>query len=706
MKKTAVEELTIMEAVDALSSMAEIDPKELKDNFLKLKAGEEPLRLLYWLDLKDPQKTLSNIQQMFRTLYRYLEFFYKEDRASLKESTNQRGIQAMMTIANEAVQSMDLCAFALNDQKVSDLKEYEVLLNYYNKRILSFIELEEEEELDIQPTSISEIRRMGLKDLEVVKKDRDYELFFIRREDGSTFFNRDLLRHLRLITNFDDTLTELQEQDPLTKLILVHDKEMHHSALQIRKSVDYDLHMFYKEALLNREKPLVGDVCFACMALMLSANPRHLMQNTTKKSALAYFQDFQMHMKKILSSADYLQLISNPIDPDDTLNQSMVHLIQALTYAFFTRTGHRTEMLGFIRNLMAKGKKQEGSSLWNYLIDVQEDIYNVLRNFPNGPLFKALDVFHTPEDFRGFDPITQGNQPSKMYVASFRHFHVDCLRMPSPTTQRYIQKANMTQEFKAFLQQLASHKRGDQHLMVNLQDRTSWEERARCEALEQAQMDAEISKNFAVVTLPKHTDFYYQTDVYAKINNADDFMNLVLEQVKSGEECGFFFIQSFPLKAAVSFTKKALPVIHKTFFGGKNVLSRKNRHDFIEIFYYFLTLKIIEEVQPHSLSFTCKDAVDIGAAMSAGFYSFLKMMSRSSDWQSHEKDFLLWMCFGPALSIRERVIDLQRLTRTISALACIDSELAISKEKTLKACSTLYNTPLFKEVSVFEAKSA
>ncbi len=707
MKKTAIEELTIMEAVDAMSGMAELDPNELKENLLKVKKGEEPLRLHYWLDLRDPDKTVANIKHTFNTVYRYLEYFYKEDRASLQEAPTQRGIQAMMAIAKEAVVVMDSCSFALNDQKISALPEYQKLQNYYLGKIVTFIQERQEdsewqEEWGTGPGQLGEIKRVGLKDLEIVKKDRDYELFFIRKEDGTAFFNRDLLRHLRLVTEFDESLVKVQQLDPLTKITLLHDKEMFASAKQIRGDITYDLNQFYKDAMSYRDLPLVADLNSACMALMLASNPRHLMGNTTAKPCVSYFADFQMYLRKILTSIDYIQLISNPIDPEDHLNQNILHLAHGLAYSFFNRLGHREEALSFIYGLLAKSDKKPTGSLWNQILDVHEEIYGLLKAFPNGPLFKALDVFQPGADYHGFDPIAQGNLPSKTYVVSFRNFHIDCLRLPTPTSQRYIQKAEITQEFKAFLRQLASHKRGDQHLIINLQDRTSWEEHARAHALEQAQGFAELSNNLVVMTLPKHTDFYHQSDMYLQTNSADDFISLILEQVKSGEECGFFFPKAFPLTKVVAFTNKALPLIHKLFFGTKNVLSRKNRLDFLEIFYNFLTLKIIEEIQPHSLSFTCKDAVDIGAAASAGFYAFLKLMSRSYDWREDEKDFLIWMLFGPALSVRERTIDLHRLSRTVSALSCVSAELEVGREKVLKACGTLYEFPLFKEVSVFK----
>lgn len=708
-KQTAVEELTIMEAIDLLSSATELDEKELRAQMKKIEAGEEVLRLMYWLDLSDAEKSVTNIKHTLRTLKRYLEYYYTEERGALKEGTTQRAISAMMSLAKEAVKRLDKCRFIFDGVSISGLKEYRDLQEFYLKRIVNYIQSQAEDTVwqdgwGDKPSDLSDLKRRGLKGLEMVKKDRDYELFYILKEDGSAFFDRSLMRHLRLVTDFEENLVEIKTLDPLTKITLLHDKDTYASARQIRNDIAYDLNAFYDVARLKGQEALVSDLNNASMALMLASNPRNLMQNTSGKSCVGYFNDFQLYLRKILASTDYARLISSPVDQDNHLMQNVLNLAHSLTYAFFMRVGHREEALAFIYGLIAKSKKPQNTShfsLWNHLLEVHEEIYSLLKHFPSGPLFKALDVFHPDDDFHGFDPVAQNNMPSKSFVISFRNFHIDCMRLPTPTRQRYIQKAEVTGEFQAYLRQVASHKRGDQHLLINLQDRTSWEEYARCEALENIQHKAEFANNLVVVTLPKYTDFYFQSDAYLKVNAAEDFLSLVLEQVKSGEECGFYFPETFSLKKAVKFTKEALPVIHKTFFASKNVLSRKNRLDFIEIFYYFLTLKIIEEVQPHSLSFTCKDAVDVGASTLSGFYAFLKLMSRSYDWQADEKDFLIWMLFAPALSMRERVIDLQRLSRTVSALSCVSAEMEASRTAALKACSALFDYPIFDEVSVF-----
>ena len=71
-------------------------------------------------------------------------------------------------------------------------------------------------------------------------------------------------------------------------------------------------------------------------------------------------------------------------------------------------------------------------------------------------------------------------------------------------------------------------------------------------------------------------------------------------------------------------------MIHTLFFGGKKMLTHRNRLDFIEIFYILLTLKLIEESSPDSMSFTCKDALDTGIVHSAELFAFLRLLNDPS----------------------------------------------------------------------------
>jgi len=368
-------------------------------------------------------------------------------------------------------------------------------------------------------------------------------------------------------------------------------------------------------------------------------------------------------------------------------------------------------MIAFIHMLIERGARESIAqnqtasplSLWNTLLDQDDNIRYLLKQNPNGPLMMNLRLFSQDKQLSGFDPLAQQNFPGLMYTIVSDEVHIDCIRLPSPTSQTTIDQANLVNEFYGFLRSIGSQKRSQRHLLFNLQDRTSWYERARCVAVEEVHKNAEFTDTLIVVTLPKNADFYMQSGSYLDQNDAKEFKRELKEQIVSGEQCGFYFPKEIDEKTVLKFTDNALETIHKVFFGNKDVLIHKNRLDFIEIFYLMFTLKLIEIFKPDIISFTCKDAIDTGAAASAELFAFLRMMNDASHWSKEEKDFLLWMLYSSALGVRERAIDVQRLNRMTSALSLVNAELDARYRETVSACSKLYQLSFFKDLKVKEA---
>ena len=83
------------------------------------------------------------------------------------------------------------------------------------------------------------------------------------------------------------------------------------------------------------------------------------------------------------------------------------------------------------------------------------------------------------------------------------------MRLPSPTPQEYIHEAHISEEYRTFLRAT-----DQKHLLINLQDRNSWKEGARAEALEHLQKERDFANQLTVVTLGVHGDFYLQKGAY------------------------------------------------------------------------------------------------------------------------------------------------------------------------------------------------
>lgn len=680
--------LSVVEAVDNLSAMAELDISALPPGgeLTVLPIGKE-------YDAARIVQDREAVRETFRVIHDYLQHLYDREKGDLKDPEMQRGIQAIMVLAGEAAQKMDKYSSvfkgAVGGEGVSQLKEYKMLQQLYLtkivKRFHKTLETEEawqKEWEDLEDKEGIDLQKQSLRDMEVVRRDRDYELFFIRKENGQPYFSARVLRHLRLVGEFDETLIDPTADDPLLKIKEIQDHDAHLAAKEILHTAQSYLDLYYRDAFRYKERDFIASLNKAVMALMLASNTQNLLTNKSAKGCFAYFADFQSFLRASFYSDEYSKYLAAPFNPADKLASASLSLAHGLAAALFLRTPRRKETLRYIQSLQEKGEEKKGKQpFWNELLDKDEAIRAVLKRYPPGPLLKALEAFREGEEHLGFDPLAMGNFPHQLYTFIDKDTHTTVLRLPAPTRQEIINKAEVVPEFYAFLRALQTQMQGQRHLLFNLQDRTSWQEHARSVALENLQKVAEIAPNLVVVTLCKDGDFYLQSGPYLNLDEAALFIQTFQQQIESREACGFHFPASLHGQEINAFTKNALAAIHVNFFSSQEMLSRKNRLDFIEIFMQFLILKIVSMLGPNSISFTCKDAIDTGEAESAGFYAFLKLLTGELAFSPEEQEFLLWMFYDPALHIRHRAIDSIRLTRMVSALAILTAELQTHPEK-------------------------
>lgn len=718
-------ELSVIEAVDNLSNMAEVD-STVSEPAVPTEARteaqvSESMHVLSWRDPAYYAYNRERVKETFIALLKYMQDLYEKDKGQLRDIETQRGIQALMQLAGEAAQKIDKFTDIFRGEKegsVSELKEFKELQQFYLTKVVqrfqTLMETEdkwqEEWGAEVEEAKL-EASHEGLTNLESVRSDKGYELFLISKEDKKPYFNRSLLRHLQLVGQFDNLLTDGEREDPFRRIQMIKDRDVHASAKEILQLAGPYIDDFFKEALKLKQMNFVASINKALMALMLAANSRNLLQNTSGKSSLKYYADFHFYLRKALTSNEYRSFIIKPPALTDRFFHTLINLTHVLCSSFFLRVGSRQDMVAFIRMLIEKGSKgsvtqSQTSSplvLWNTLLDDDSSLRYLLKQYPSGPLLNTLNLFEQDDQLKGYDPIGQQNLPSQMYTIAGDEVHISCLRLPSPTSQQLIGKAQIIDEFNGFIRSIGSTKRNQRHLLINLQDRTSWQEHARCSALEEVQKNAEFAHALIVVTLPKNTDFYLQSGPYIALNDAQDFLKQFEEQISSAEQCGFYFPAEIDQKEVMRFSTAAMKTIHSVFFEGKRELIHKNRLDFIEIFYMLLTLKLIEMCKPDTLSFTCKDTVDTGAAASVEIFALLRMMNDVSHWTKEEKDFLLWMVYAPALAVRERAIDIQRFNRMTSALTVVNAEIEAHYEATIAACSKLYELAFFKGLTVKEA---
>jgi hypothetical protein len=682
MAKKKKGQITVLEAVDTLSHLADLDvakPDKVE-----------------WLDPAKVEENQETIQETFKAINSYLNHMYQKDRGELSRPETQKGIRSMMQLAGEAVDKVGQYTELFQGAHAKDetITEFKKLQRFYLSKVFTKVQKEAEKEsweLESEMQGGDEERQV-LKDLDMVRQDQNYELFYITHDDGTPFYSSNLLRHLRMVGNFDETYLSGAREDILAKLDAALDRDLHISAQKVLQECSDLIDLFYKEALHHKESDTIMNVSKAVMALLLASNPKNLKHNSPGKCSSDYWNDFEMYLRLALATENYSKWREESKLVE--IYQATLKLMHRMSHALFLRIGTKRDDMSLLYSLVGK-ELDPSHSMWTSLADAESKIQQELQSHPSGPLMKILKMFRKQEEKMGFDPLIQGHVPSQFYTLLSGDIHTTIVHMPCPIHQTTIDRAEIAAEFKGYLHALGDRR----HFYVNFQNRTTWKEILRCKLLEELSQKGEFSERLYLITLPKDTDFYHQIKHFSEVSNAKQFCTSCIEQVLGGKEAGFYFPEGKTPKAWID---QVVKYIHMQFFNGTETLDRKQRLDFIEILYFFIIFRYLEEEKPDVMNFSCKDGVDIGSAGSASFYGFTRMLSTKSAWTKNDRDCFLFALFIPALFGRHRSIEARRMHRMLSALEHFELVLKADRDGVLKGCAKILPEISLKEIKISE----
>lgn len=691
--------LTIVEAVETLSNIADLEFDRNVSIAEKhdLVIHDKPLiyHSVHWLHQKDANATVSVVKETFKVILNYLRNFYRDEYASIYDPQALEGIKTIMVLVGEAARKLDKYTaifHAKQAESVTQLKEYKKLQDFYLTRIARKIdegvlgkwilgltqrvrtERPVKKKINLQGVKGSQSKHVFI-DLESVKKDTEYELFMLRKEDGTRFFNPRLIRNIKLVSDFGSYFgEEKQQDDPLQNIDIWQDRVAYASAKAIIGKAIVPIEKFFQLKPLSIESDLAMNLYKAIMALLLANNPHNLSHNLPIKNCCDYFHDFQVFLRYCLRSREYENMIAYPPSKADVNSNRILATIQNLCQILYAELDGLAEISSWIHGLINQAKEahplqnKEETGIITQMTQEYTALSRYLKTHSNGPLNKILEALESGE-YREFDPLIQKNFPSQLFTLHIDENKCNIARWPSPTHQEFINKATVTDEFKAFLYGIA--KQDMKCLMINLQDRAGWKDCSRCIAIEDLTKIDTLQDKIEVITLAKDTEFYHQLAPYSQENHADVFIKTFEKQLND-DQCGFYFPMHLKKVISQKFIKEMMQGVHKIFFSGKNILLREHRMDFIEIFYQFLIMKIIEMEKPSYVGFTCKDSIDIGACAGAELFVFMKMLTQERLSESDQERLDL-MLYGPALLYRERIMLPERFNRMVSALKVIES---------------------------------
>lgn len=725
---------TLIHAVETLSNIAELEidhPIAISEK-QELVIQETPLSVhtIHWFHRGDADDTINLVKETFKTILKYLQNFYEKDYPKVIDPEMVEGIKTIMVLVGEAAKKLDKHIQSFPEQNhraISELREYKALQEFYFRKVASKIDegllgkwilalthhqgfgkQRKISTIDHRTKEAKQADRVII-DLEAVKKDSEYEFFYMRKEDGTRFFSPRLVRNIKLICDFGEYYDDQHERDPLFDLEEWQQRYIHSIGSSLLNGLRPQIDQYYSYACRYKDNELITIVGKALIALMMSSHSQSAQSNWGKRN-IQYFSDFLQFLREAVNFPSYQKMLAYPPRKGNKTSECLVALISGLCQALYA--SERTlqaiapmtnNLVEEARHLMArKAAKKElynsedcpAKSLTDLLHADYAGLKVLLKRHRGGPLNKVLEALHQGTQ-HAYDPLLLHNFPCKLFSFDINNRKVTLLRLPSPTYQEMVNRVSIVNEFKGFLHRCDKGFKINKLLIINMQDRTSWREHPRCIAIEDLQKHTDFSKHLVVVTLNKDGDFYHQCHEYAHEGHAKIFLQQMREHIID-ESFGYFFPEKIKYLLSETFIDPCLSAIHEQFFSEKNVLPHQSRMDFIEIFYMFLQLKLLEITEADSFSLTCKDCIDIGASASAQLLLFLRLIKAEgiSEEEIEEVNSLL---YSPSILLRERLIFPERFNRMQYALKVIETTIRTFGGKKFRETFDKLFGPLYKE---------
>ena len=688
--------LKLLDAVEALSKIAdtpwEIETSQEETDSIDFK---DP----HWLQRRNKKEVAENIKTIFGIILDHLKSCYQEQNTLLGHPADGNpadieGIKTIMVLVGEAAKKIDRYTDLFHSKKihsVTETKEYRELQEFYNKKIFKTINeaLLSKWVLELSSKAFKghenpygKGKTLDTKhvfvDLDSVKRDTDYELFFIRKGDGTRFFNPRLIRNIKLICDFGFQLNKETNRDPLQDLPIWQDRYGRVIANEILSKVKPLLINDYPLIIHHKNQSFFASLHKALLALYLASRRTSLLTSVPRKGCLSYLSDFQLYLREVLSNRNYEQMIAFPNLEFSKEELASKKIIEALLEGIFEAKLNDDRLSSYLLSLVRESNEllsQEHKKaiyldkpFWSRLAGDFVAMQKFVRYHMNGPLNKIL-TYLEEGDYHKFDPYLQMRFPEVSYTLHYEGMNRNVHLLATPTTQEVINQAPLIPEWLGYL-----HSKIDKEesiLLINFQDNTSWREFARAHAIENLQEASEFNQFLTVVTLAKDTEFYHQEMPYQEDHQLIIFRKHLIEQIL-GSHTGFYLPETLKKQITKEWIEGIFTSINRIFFSGKNVLSKEARLDFIEIFFLFFELKILEMTKAKELFFICKDGIDISPTAACSLVYLIKIL-RGEGFSEEETDEMTVMLYKPALISRERTLLPDRANRMLSAIKVMEN---------------------------------
>lgn len=276
----------------------------------------------------------------------------------------------------------------------------------------------------------------------------------------------------------------------------------------------------------------------------------------------------------------------------------------------------------------------------------------------------------------GFDPHLTTNLPYtlgelQMAGPDGASRNVSLLRMGTPTMSGYAGGTSIIPEFDFYLRSLKNQNKN--YLYVSLQDfragHTSGDitRNQTIKALEE-----KYPGTFHFVVLAQDSNFYKQQSGVNLRHEVNEFFQEFKEQMLADGQ-GFYFPQQW--KDDPEFVESLDKIMCNTFealYDEKpRYFSVEEKRDFIEIYYAYLELFLIEYSKADALNITCKDAIDRAGKNISLLVKLCHIAQGHANSIDHQRQHKV-ITHAPALMVKKQSIIPERRERLMTANSWLD----------------------------------
>jgi|GEM_PF-2898153 len=673
--------ISILEAVETLASIAELsdDENQKLKNCLLLEGKRLGGRKIDWLRPKGGLTHVALLKKSLATVHKYFRSLWRE-----KDPTNlprdvREGVRTIWVLVGQALDKASGSSDLFREAGVlpRDLPEYQELYSFYTRKIDPKID---EGNLGRWVLGLGQLpfiaeggaetslkRRVSLSpqhlivDLESLKSDQDYELLFIRKSDGTRFYNPRLIRNLKLISDmgFEKTQEVLPVYSPWRWI----DRQSEAASKLILEHANRIIEPFLKERGKFKERDLSRQLTYGIVALLLATHPKYLSDNDPAKSTSAFFRDVLSFLDDAITSADFRRVASTG-EGATQMSRILKSLPQSLSHALYTEIP-TFSYEGIVRFLQG-GNEGRGKTIADSLKTGYRWLEEGLKGFSNNPLKRDLEDLE--EQWSYFTPFNWPILPAKIGEVRMEEKVITLHRMPAPIRQEVVDKAVLDPLFVAAMTEAKA--REEKILIFNFQERSHWKERARAELLEKLSEKETWGDFLQVVTLDQASEFFLQEMQFDKGGTTESFIESYRQYLldEKGEN---FFPSKVEEVLFPGFIEKAFQEVHKHFFASRNVLSSDLKRRFIDIMNQLIQLKIIDTLQPDRVIFLDKDGNDASSIASTLFYMTPKLLTPAT---ASEKEIEIYeaLLHSSTLLYRERVLRKPKFERMVDYISWIE----------------------------------